>query len=87
MTVGSTMLVMPRDGEVVELGHPVGDALLGVPVRLAVVLEDLGAQHEDVLVHERRAEVGGVDRAGDGGTCAMARNSRIQGTRAARPGW
>ena len=48
----------------------VGDAHLLVPVarapEVAVVLQRLGVEDEDVLVHERRAELGDVDGAADG---------------------
>ncbi len=60
--------------QLVQLRDGVGDALLLVP-ELGVVLEDLGAQHEHVLVHERRAQGTGLDGAADGldgGHCLCA---------------
>ena len=48
-------LVEPRDG----VGLPFG----AVAPPLRVVLHDLGGHHEDVLVHQRDAEIGGVDGA------------------------
>jgi hypothetical protein len=51
------------DAEALEFGQPrdrVGDALLLVPL-VRVVLLDVGGEHEDVLVHEGRAQRGRVD--------------------------
>jgi hypothetical protein len=44
----------------------VGDAGVLVTPVLGEVLLDLGGEHEDVLVHVRATEVGGVDGAPDG---------------------
>ena len=59
----------PRLADGAQLLDRVGDAHLLVPVALApqvcVVEIRLGLHHEDVLVHQRGAELGGVDRATD----------------------
>ncbi len=44
---------------------------IGLPLRLVahdvgVVAVDLGGEHEDVFVHQRHSEVGGVDGSSDG---------------------
>jgi hypothetical protein len=51
--------------QLAQLADGVGDASLLVPPRVSVVLEDLRAEHEDVLVHERCAELVDVDGASD----------------------
>jgi hypothetical protein len=53
-------------GELGELAHRVGDPLVLAAPLLGVVLLDVGSEHEDVLVHERGAELGGVDGAAHG---------------------
>src|ERR1700722_13492107 len=60
ITVGSAMVAQR-----VELGHRVLGPLLLVPV-LRVVAADLLVEHEHVLVHQRGAQIRGVDRAPDG---------------------
>jgi hypothetical protein len=45
-----------------QLVDRVGDPDLLVPVLVAVVLHDVGAQHEHVLVHQRRPEIADVHR-------------------------
>ena len=54
-------------GQRAQLGHRVGDpGVLAAPLG-GVVLLHVRGEHEDVLVHVGRPEVGGVDRAADGG--------------------
>jgi hypothetical protein len=66
----------PGDGEVDDGAHAavlqllqpldgVGDPDLFFPAG-RIVLHDLGAQHEHVLVHQHLAQIGCVDRAADG---------------------
>jgi hypothetical protein len=55
-----------RRGELVQLLHRVRHAVVLVPPLLGVVLLDVGAEHEHVLVHQRLAELGGVDGTTDG---------------------
>jgi hypothetical protein len=53
----------PHPGVVglLQLLHGVGDpVVLAAPLRRVVLLH-VGGEHEDVLVHQRDAEVGGVD--------------------------
>ena len=52
--------------ELAQAGDGVGLALGLVAPDLGIVVDDLGGQHEDVLVHQRHAEVGGVDRSSRG---------------------
>jgi hypothetical protein len=50
-----------------ELGDGVGDPVVLTPPLLGVVLLHVRGQHENVLVHEHLAQLGGVDGAGHGG--------------------
>ena len=60
----------------VEAGARVGDpGLLVPPEPVTVVLLMLGGQHEDVLVHKGRPEVGDIDRI-----ASKARFARMNGT-------
>ena len=57
-------------GQLTELGDRVSDLLLLVPpVAGPVVLDVLGAEDEDVLVHQRASQPGDVDGASDGLHC------------------
>ncbi len=47
--------------ELVEPGDGVGHPCVFVAPRLRVVLRDLGGHDEHVLVHERDADVSGID--------------------------
>ena len=61
---------MPTVSQPLQLRDGVGDAKLLVPVArtpgVPVVLERLLVEDEDVLVHERRTELGEPDRSADG---------------------
>ena len=75
-TVGIDQRADATGAQPSQLLDRVGDAHLLVPVALApgvaVVLPGLGVEHEDVLVHERRAEVGDVDGSAYGLDAAHA---------------
>jgi hypothetical protein len=58
--------VDPELGERPQLGDRVGDPFLLVPPRVAVVLHDVRAEHEHVLVHQGDAEGAHVHRPAHG---------------------
>ena len=71
MTVGSTIVRTPAAASAVSFCDGVGDPRVLVAPLLRVVLLHVGGQHEDVLVHVRPAELGGVDGTPTVGTSAM----------------
>ena len=52
--------------ELVEAVDRVGLSLVLVAPDVGMVVDDLGGQHEDVFMHQRHAEVGGVDGSSRG---------------------
>jgi hypothetical protein len=50
-------------GQLAQLADGVGDAPVLLAPLVGIVLLDVGRHHEDVLVHEHPAELGGLDRA------------------------
>jgi hypothetical protein len=63
----------------VQLGDRVGDSGVLVP-QLRIVLADLLTEHEDVLVHEHAAEVGGVDGSAHGGDFDHGTSQEVDGS-------
>ena len=60
------MVSTPRDFSSLSRAIGIGHPLLLVTPGIGIVQRDFGGHDEDVLVHERDAQIGGIDGSASG---------------------